>query len=308
MVKRDIIRQTDERSLSMVTDWNSLPAFYETINAGSFRAAATLLNIDATTVGRRVQHLQDVLGVPLVVRLSNGVKATPAGQRVYDKISEIYRLAKELHVEASYDSGFSGVVRLAVTDGVGAYFLPEIIPIFRDRYPDICIEVMCANHVPDLIGMKADIAISYQRPVSSDLSIVGEGQVTFRPFASQSYVKKHGVPKTIKEFQHHYVIYSTNFPRAGEFPAWDRAVSLARKVVARTDSSLSLGYMTKFGSGIGLHPDKVLLREPDFVFIEVDGLSYTIKQYMYCRRDMKDVPRIRAVIDFIKQIFFSRKK
>jgi len=293
--------------ITQVQHWDQLRAFLEAARLGSFTAAGRSIGTDVSTIARRVHALESRLGAKLCIRTAHGIKLTEPGTRVFQKTVKIEELIKSLNIDASIDTGFFGAVRLGVTDGIGAYFLPRCLAKFHETYPGICLEVMCTNDIPDIVEMEADLAITFREPVASDLVVLGQKASPFGLYASPDYIERRGVPKTVDDLKHHWLVDRTTFPPGTGWETWRELVKDC-KAVARTNSSVALGYMTRFGAGISVQPIGIENMEPGFVRIEIEGLRLEAHYWLVCRRELKDIPRIRAVIDFLQAFFFGMSK
>jgi DNA-binding transcriptional LysR family regulator len=295
----------DEWPRQGISDWNCLRALYETVRLGSFHHAADILGVDQTTVSRRVRALEKQIGVPLVVRTAHGVRPTDVGRRVYSRSEEVEVLVRRLRIEAGANVGLLGKVRLATTDGVGAFFLPTVMERFHALYPSITLEIVCSNETPDVTLLQSDIAITYVEPRHSDIVILAKRDLFFVPFASHQYLERFGLPTSIDDLRAHRILDRTSFYRTTEWAVWQRIVDGNPNVIACTNSSIALGYMTKYGLGISLLPENTAMLEPGLVPIDIPGLRLLANHWLISRIDIKDIPRIRVVIDFLRDTFFK---
>ena len=118
-------------------------AFIESVDRGSFRAAAEALGYTPSAVSQLVAALEKDLGLTLLVRTKKGVKVTPEGHKLYPiarsylaRELEMYQLASELR-------GMNvGELAIAAYPSVATTWLPEIVRKFQQDYPGLQINIM----------------------------------------------------------------------------------------------------------------------------------------------------------------------
>ena len=238
------------------TDWDDLRHYLEAARAGSFRAAALTLGTTQPTVGRRVDRLEKRLGTKLLRRIAHGVRMTPSGEAVFKVAGDIERLMRQLELQAAADRSLAGRIRLWVTDGIGGYWLPPRLVEFHRTHPEITIEVICSNEVPDLGKMEADIVVTYEQPINPNLVVLARASIDFRPFASREYLQLYGTPKNLADLQTHRICDHTEYPKTGEWQTWAEIVRDHPCVSYRTNSSITLGHK----ANIMLFSDGLFLR------------------------------------------------
>ena len=289
------------------TDWDDLRHYLEAARAGSFRAAALALGTTQPTVGRRVDRLEKRLGTKLLRRIAHGVRMTPSGEAVFKVAGDIERLMRQLELQAAADRSLAGRIRLWVTDGIGGYWLPPRLVEFHRTHPEITIEVICSNEVPDLGKMEADIVVTYEQPINPNLVVLARASIDIRPFASREYLQLYGTPKNLADLQTHRICDHTEYPKTGEWQTWSDIVRDHPCVSYRTNSSITLGHNTLYGAGISLQPVALAGLEPNLVMLELDDYSPRLDFWLVCHRENKDIPRMRALIDHLKTTLFAEK-
>ncbi|MET0542671.1 MAG: LysR family transcriptional regulator, partial [Variovorax sp.] len=94
-------------------DWDNLRYFLELARSGTLQSAARRLEVDHTTVARRIQALEKQVGTPLFSREADGHRLTEAGRRLQPQVEAMEGafLAVESTAPAS-EQGLSGLVRI----------------------------------------------------------------------------------------------------------------------------------------------------------------------------------------------------
>ena len=115
-----------------------LETFSKAAELSSFTAAAKALTLTQAAVSQRIQALEKVLNVPLFRRHGGRIFLTEAGQRLHDYAQRIFALHQEARSEiAGQKFTISGELALGASTIPGEHFLPAILSVFHQRYPDI---------------------------------------------------------------------------------------------------------------------------------------------------------------------------
>ena len=112
-----------------VPDWETVRIFLEVIRCGSFRAASDKLGQSINALRRKVDEIEHALGVTLLTRHVDGVRATAEGETIYQAGLRMEAASFELlYARNSAEKDVEGEVRLAVTEGLGTFWLaPRLV-------------------------------------------------------------------------------------------------------------------------------------------------------------------------------------
>lgn len=141
-------------------DLNDLYLFAQSVEAGSFSAAARRLGLPKATVSRRIGKLEEALGVRLVQRNSRQFEVTPIGELYYQhcaKMSHEADLAQRMIAARQFEP--QGAVRFSCPVEILEHYVNPMLVAFMRRYPKITPEVLAVNSAVDVVGEKLDFAI-----------------------------------------------------------------------------------------------------------------------------------------------------
>lgn len=125
-------------------DIRHLRYFVATVQHGSIRAASLELNLSQPPLTRQIQYLEEVLGVPLLVRKRHGVEPTPAGHALYTEAVNILNLVEQACATTQLiGQGALGRLDVGVFGSAVLDIVPRIVLDFRKRYPNV--EVVLHN-------------------------------------------------------------------------------------------------------------------------------------------------------------------
>lgn len=284
--------------------WDDYRYFLATSEAGSFTKAAGDLGVTQSTLSRRIEHLEQQLGVRLFVRAQSGVSLTPEGQSILQAAREIE--AKILEIQGSLigaDKRLEGTVRISVTDGLAAYWLTPAMPAFHDQHPGILVDFHCSPKPADAAKMETELAFRFQEPQEADLIAVRLGALHFVPWASPSYLERHGEPQSSEDLLSHSLLDHSEYYRDdGDWSSWLDLARAANLIRYRCNSSSALMSAIKSGAGIGLMPTYVCEFAEGIVPIILDVRTYSNFWLVY-HAELREAARVRAVIEWLRSLF-----
>lgn len=285
-------------------DWSDLYLFLAVLELGSFRRAATALGSSQSRLSRRLDQLEQRLGVALLERQSNGVTATAAGERARDYVLTMARSAWGLEAElAKLDREAAGEVAVAVSEALAIPFLAPRLLELQNAHPKLRLRISTAFPRPDPMSGDADIAIQYQETKRMEAVAANLGVLHYCLFASRDYLERHGDLSNVADGVRHRVIAHTAFDEYDR--AWPKKVQALNDVidyVVTTDSSAVILHAVKAGAGLGVAPSFAAALDPDLVLIDVPPVA-SLRFWMVYEEGMREVARIRAAADWILDAF-----
>jgi len=287
--------------------WDDLRLFLQIARLGSFTKAAERLRVSQPTVGRRMELLEQQLGVRLFDRSKRGAILTETGSAILADVERMERSVLALERRITPEHGTpAGDVRLSVTDGLGAYWITPRLPSFLARFPDIHIDLVCSIRPADVARKECDISIMFRVPDVADLRHARIGTLHFVPFASRSYIETHGMPKDGRAMLRHRILdHYSYLDDEGDWSAWQGLLGDVTSLGSppyKTNVSSAYYQMIKWGGGIGLLPTYAVAVDPDLVPLDI-GVHTHSAIYLTYHPDLIRVTRVRMVVDWLKEIF-----
>lgn len=158
-------------------DWDDYRFFEALVQQGSVRGAAQKLGVNPSTVTRRLEHLEQALGLTLFKRSGTGIEITTSGVDVAQRVERIAREIAQLKESVKgRDQRVAGLIRVAVPESLGSELLLPHITRFASLYEDIDLELLRAPR-EDLVKLKLDVDVLLQLTDHPDEAMVG------RPYA-----------------------------------------------------------------------------------------------------------------------------
>jgi DNA-binding transcriptional LysR family regulator len=191
-------------ALGSLTDWDAARVFLEVVRCGSFRSAAERLELSINVVRRRIDDFERQIGATLFTRDVHGTRLTDEGSLVVSAVERMEAASFDLlRASDSVANTLAGEVRVAVTEGLGTFWLAPRLVEFQQSFPNIMVDLHCAMRSADVSRHEADVAIHLSRPTALDVKLVRLGRIHLMLFASQKYLETYGAPRTADELVKH---------------------------------------------------------------------------------------------------------
>jgi DNA-binding transcriptional LysR family regulator len=162
---------------------------------GSLTAAAKAEGVAPAIVGRRLDALEQRLGVKLMVRTTRRMKLTQEGTAF---LEDCQRLLSDLgNAEASVSAGgiqASGHLRLTAPAGFGRRHVAPLVPLFRELHPEVTVSLNLSDRVINLAGEGFDCAVRVGDLPDSSLVSVRLADNRRMCVATPAYLARHGRP------------------------------------------------------------------------------------------------------------------
>jgi len=286
-------------------DWDDFRVFLSVARAGTLSAAARLLQVDQSTISRRLAALEETAGARLFDRTPKGYVLTVAGEAVRSRVEELESQALAVERQLlGQDSQPTGQVRLAASDSFAAWFLVPRLAPFHTRYPGIRLELVTGNQPVNLARREADISLRLSKPKEPNLIARRLGQAAWSVYASSSYLSRYGKPSLRGRLRGQRVVGLDPELRGTVGARWlAKQGSLA--LVSLTCNSL-LSQAAAVVAGIGLGPLPCLFgdREPSLERVVPRTIGHH-DLWLVVHPDLKSNARVRAVMDYLTELVVS---
>lgn len=183
----------------------SIKVFRQIVESGTFVAAAERLDLSTAMVSKHLMHVEKRLSVRLLNRNSRRLSLTEAGRVYYERCKMILEDLEETELElGSLSATARGTLRVTAPTWFAGQRLAEFLAQYRERYPEIMIDISFEDRIVDLVEEGYDLAL---RVTASSLApgLVARPirRVTFPIAASPEYIRRHGEPKVPEDLINH---------------------------------------------------------------------------------------------------------
>lgn len=203
----------------MKTTLDELQAFVSVVDSGSISAAAEQLRQTASGISRALSRLEEKLEVTLLRRTTRRLELTEEGQAFLAQARKILEAVEEaeeqMKVRRQKPAG-----RLRV-NAAAPFMLHVVVPLvsgFRERYPQIQLELHSSDQIIDLLEQRTDVAIRIGALRDSTLHARPLGSSRLRVLASPAYLKSHGTPKAVGDLAGHSLLGFTQPDSLNQWP------------------------------------------------------------------------------------------
>src|ERR1043166_239579 len=278
-------------------DWEDVR--HSAARARRRRPAATArdLGVNHATVARRVASLEAAVGHPLFDRRADGYALTADGKAVLDEARPMDEAALSVLRRLDAGTDLNGLVRLAIGRVLAERFLIDRLRGFHARYPAIDLEVIGGSRVVSLARREADLALRYGSPKDSDLIARRVATIGFGLYASPAY-RAEVDAGTAPAF--------VGFDDESDFiaeAAWLAQQFGERRFSFRTNSQTTQAAAARAGFGVALLPRYLAAADPDLVPVALADRLPEREVWLVIRRDLRNVPRVRALTDYLVEAF-----
>ena len=262
------------------------------------RKASEALNTSVDTINKYLDSLEHDLGIKLLSTSGRGSMLTRAAKRIVDKACKIKNVLDEISNIRLENSEIKGEVRVFMALGYASYMVPQDLSALFDVFPKLTIHSVTSSEISKANMQDLDIAVVYEEINDEDAVLITGKEVYCGFFASAQYLAKKGYPKDINDLVKNHRLLTKHD-------------SLLRKVLGeekfneanicfKSNNTPALVNALSNHAGIGIMPLSFALQ--GLVCLDNIACDIPVHYYLYANRHTKDIPRVRTMINFYKDI------
>ena len=188
----------------LIENISDLMVFTQAVKGGSLSAAGRELGISLAVASKRLQRLEDRLGVRLLNRSTRQLSLTDEGAEYFHycvRILAELEEGEELVTRGSKEP--KGNLKVTVPAAFGRLHVAPLVPDFLARYPAIKLNLHLSDSLVDIIDQGYDLAIRIGELKDSSLVAKSIGVDRRVVVATPSYLARHGAPQTPRDLARH---------------------------------------------------------------------------------------------------------
>lgn len=287
-------------------NWDDLRVFLAVAREGTLRQAAATLGITQPTAGRRLQGLEDALGVALFTRGRSGHRLTSAGESLRPTAEAMEKTAAELTRQSGHlQVPAGGVVRISVMEWPAA-FLARHLSAARDA--GLAVELVSSERTESFARREADLAVRHGLPLTGTFITRKVGIIRSALYASRDYIETHQDALTEQRYRTcDWVLFTEEQAHYKSMRWLDARLELSAPAQRVTTTGLMHDSVAA-GSGLGLLPcfmgdaDQRLARTTP----PIEELA--AEYWMIIPPESAQFPYLRRAIDWVTDSFKSERE
>ena len=284
----------------MIADWDDLRVFLTLSREGNLTATARRLEVSHPTVARRIKSLEDTIGARLFDRLPDRFALTAAGEQLLADAQAMERAAESIdRRSAGLTDTAQGTVRISAGEAMTA-FLARHLPRVRRNLQCVEFELTASHMLANLSRREADLLIREQVPDLASIVTRRLGRVAYAIYGSPDLKVTDAGRDTLRRLpwigfddDHNYM--------PGQ--SWVLELLEGARPGVRVNNWLVLQEAARAGAGIALLPCYLGDGDPALRRIGTILEEVAADQWLLVHRDLRDLPRVRAVMDVLIQLF-----
>lgn len=292
---------------------SDLPLILALSRERTLAGAAERLDVDLSTVFRRLNALEKRLRVRLFDRSARGYQLTAAGERAASAAerveSELLTLDRDI---SGRDQQLSGRLRVTASETLSHAVLPRLFAAFHAQHPRIELVLTIDNRIMDLSRREADVALRVRRPTDPSLfgrRLTNLGWAFYAPAGSTASLRREG---RSFNFTRHTVI-GWDEPARIVASDWIAAHVPAERIGFRCNSLVNQLMATEAGLGIALLPCYLAdsyLKNGGAGVRRISGVlpDLTSELWIVTHQDLKNTARIRAFLASVGDAIIAERR
>jgi DNA-binding transcriptional LysR family regulator len=284
----------------MATNWDDLRVFLTLAREGNLTAAAKRLDVSHPTVARRTKALEDAIGARLFDRLPDRYALTPAGEELLADAQSMEQASDSLHRRiAGLTDTARGTVRVSAGEAMTA-FLARNLPQLRRDLQCIEFELGASHMLANLSRREADLMIREQIPDLASIVARKLGSAAYAVYGNID-LKIEGTGRDVLRRQTWIGFDEEHDYMPGQ--AWVRELLGGAWPAIRVNNWLVLHEAVHGGAGLAVMPCYVGDGDHHLRRIGPILKDVSADQYLLVHRDLRELPRVRAVMDALIGLF-----
>ncbi|MDH3634619.1 MAG: LysR family transcriptional regulator [Gammaproteobacteria bacterium] len=283
-------------------NWDNLRYVLMVANKGSIAAAARELEVNRTTVLRRINLFQENLNCRIFERGESGYVLTPEAEKMINAAREVedtlFTMQRQI---AGHELKLEGELRVTTTDSFMVSVLGPHLATFNQEYPHIVVDLLVTNSILDLNRRDADVAIRPTRYPDSRLVSRRLCDVEFAVYASADYLES-AAPGAIADGRWIGLVDSLGVTPIGN---WFETTIDAANICMRCDSFVALRIAAEAGIGLALLPSFLGDASQTLTRLEFPTAELTTGLWILTHPDLVRSARVHAFIDHFSEALGS---
>ncbi|KIC21827.1 LysR family transcriptional regulator [Leisingera sp. ANG-Vp] len=277
-------------------NWDDLKYFLAVARCGTLRGGADSIQVNHTTLARRLAVMEENVGSRLFDRSKAGLALTQLGEDLMpyaERVEEEMTAASRIIV--GRDALPSGTIYLTLPHGLAMTSVMDDLALFAERYPDISLNMRFSNEVADLSRREADVSLRIADQVTQD--VVGRKLVQL---SQAAYCSKDYAQRVRDNGGEGLSLIGWHEPEGDTTAKWVQQ-SCYPKALLRHRVSDIVPLITLAASGLGMAYLACCLgdRHPGLIRAPFQKPKPYRSLWLLLHKDLRNTARVRLFVDFL---------
>ena len=274
-------------------------------NDNNTTKAAVYLNMTQPAVSLAIKELESYYGVRLFDRINKRLFITAAGENFLSYAKRISNMFEDMETSIK-NWDYFGKLRVGANITVGTHFMSEYVQEFSRLYPDVEVDVFVAQKsilIDKLIDNQLDFAL-IESPNTNPTILAEEYMRDSLVVVCYPGMYPEGTTISVDEFLKHNLLLRNEGSAAREvFDTVCKQNNLNPKIIWQSTSTAALVNAAKEKIGLAVLPYHMVrspLSNGKISIVNVDGLDFSRKYYIYVHKDKYLSKSAKAFIEICK--------
>ena len=286
-------------------DWDNFRLLSSLARTGTVRGTAAEMGVNASTVTRRLDQLEQELDTRLFIRSQQGLFITEEAAQLVTQIDGVGHTLKDIEAGLrGQNSRLAGKIRFAVPDVFAVSFLLQELADFTEQYPDIDLEIIPGYQDLNLAVGETDVAL--RATEAPPESMVGRPltKTSLAVYASRQFLAKHGIDAGAESFEQiPWIDWAAKGEVMALYERLRRDYFPDAHVHIRCDQIQMQYAAVSAHMGLAILPVFLAAADPQLVQIEHMPTQAGPTLWLLTHPNLRNTRRIQLFMNFVREIF-----
>lgn len=298
-------------------EFRQLESFCAVVRYQSFTKAAEKLYISQPTISTHIRMLEQEFNSRLIIRTTKNIEITPHGKELFACDQKIFTLKNDLIQKWSEEN--KKIIRIGASTIPADYILPEVLPLFCQKYPDIQLHIHqndSSNILQSILNGKFTISMvgmkSFEKEFDfvpffhDEIVLITPKQEKFLHFAQKAFNQDDLISLLKKET---IILREQGSGSKKRLESYFEQINLSEKslnIIDRLNDQESIKKLVASGLGISFISAKAITDADNLLTIKLPENNLTRSLYFAYHKDYILKEHILSFIKFV-QNFYAKK-
>ncbi|MCU0816830.1 MAG: LysR family transcriptional regulator [Cypionkella sp.] len=283
-------------------NWDEIRTAFQVARLGTVSGAAEVLGVHHATVIRHIDALEKSLGTKLFQRHARGYTPTESGRDLFAVAQTTEEQFAQL-ISRIKGQGETVAGELVVTSiaGLSGLLVPALAA-FQGAYPGVQVRFLTDMRVFRLDYGEAHVAIrAGAAPEEPDNVVQPLLRLRTGLYASQDYIRRHGMPEGEADFTRHHFVTVDNEASRAPFHRWLMARIGPERIAFRGTEPAALDEAVRLGAGLGFMSAFKAEGDPDLVEVLPPRAEWEAPLWLVTHVDLHRTRKVQALLAHLKE-------